>query len=672
MKDTIPHAAMADAAWVRRPHPRRATQRCVGPSCIFIVILAPHVWGWPMLYEPVSLAVSHQTLIAMIVFSHALSIGAMYCLRTLLSREPTSTSAWRALHPAAQCSPCRVCHQLRPEDTHHCRTCDACIVMHDHHCSVLGVCIGHGNRCTFIALLLIGSCAYFGLARLCALAIHHPVHNQSLGAYAAARGVAIIVALLLGSFGALQLVLLATGLTLKSPRLLPTLCRRLRICGRGPTAEEIQLKSTSGEGTLNDEDDVMAEPGCCACIQANHDAGLDGILPGVGTLTTTIIARGADADERANLLRYAATAAAAIEAAIACYLLWHEAALPIIPWVAPLVVGATAWASVVGHHLMRDFQLATSKNAPPTPRFFPPSARLEPQPPSGDGATGTAAREPCATLADDDTEEDGWQSDPHASEHRPLTKSLHKSHPDDDDDDDGLIEQMTMTDDASSGAAAGRGGVAWCAACRAYVRRPSAHCRACNRCILLMDHHCSLLRTCIGSSNRQAYCQLLIIAIAVSTAHLAAALQALPSACARVVSAAAPLFAPADPTNSGGPLATIKLSAYALRADMGGVTRCAPAAGLAAIGVYSVVVLGSFLAQQLAFVALVQHGLPAPQHTAACSTAADKPLPWRGHTKNALYQSDVRLWLLRRVVCITYWRRQRMQLLSSRTSRGDP
>ena len=611
-----------------------------------------------MLYEPLTLVFSAPELRVVIVCCHMLPVAALYCLQMLLSRGPTSTKAWRALHPKAPCSPCRVCHELRPKDAHHCRTCDACVVEHDHHCGVLGVCIGHGNRHTFVALLAIGTFGYMAFASLCILCIHHAPAHQSLATFAVPAGIACVVAFLLGAFGGLQLALLATGLRLKTPRLFPTLCRAIGVCGGAERRRHvaIHIGSVTDSATArgehgakdddNDDDDdddgSMAEPGCCACIQVSHDAGLDGILPGVGTVTTAM-SKDAVGDARAAHLRYAAMAAGFVEMATAFYLLVYEAASPIFPWLAPLVIAATACGTMCGNQLMAAFELAAS-HPRPSPMYVPPSAALEPQPSHAPGLCIEAGAHKVEATA----EEDGWVNDPQASE-RLLGKP--RRHQDNDDDE----EEMVAQSGDESGGARGTDDintamVAWCDACEAYVRRPSAHCRACGRCVHLMDHHCSLLRVCVGATNRAAYCQLLGISIAVSGAHLAAALQALPGACALVVHAARPLFE-AD-ASSPGLLEAVETTARALAADLHGVARCSPAAGLAAVGVYSVVVLASFLAQQLAFVVLVEHGLPPRA----------KPKVEAGEERNR-FQSDLRLWLLRRVVCIAYWRRQRAQLL---------
>ena len=91
----------------------------------------------------------------------------------------------------------------------------------------------------------------------------------------------------------------------------------------------------------------------------------------------------------------------------------------------------------------------------------------------------------------------------------------------------------------------------------------------------------------------------------------------------------------------------LEATARSLAGDTRGLARCVPAVGLSVVGVYSIAVLASFLVQQLAFVVLVEHGLP----------------PRRGANGEESLHSDARLWLLRHVLCITYWRRQRAQLL---------
>ena len=450
-----------------------------------------------MLFEPLTLMISARMLPIFIVLCHAFVPAALYCLWTLLSREPTSTQAWRALHPEVPCSPCRVCNELRPEDTHHCRTCDACVVEHDHHCGVLGVCIGHGNRHAFIALLAIGALGYMTLASLCVITIRYDPTNHHVITHAVAAGISTVTSLVLITFGGLQLALLATGLRLKSPRLLQRLCRALGLrCGlerrRRHTETEAALLAhaavvgdplQAAKDDDDDDDDVMAEPGCCACIQASHDAGLDGILPGVGTLTSSM---SSDEDKRATHLRYAAAATAVVEMVIASYLLVYEPASPSLPWLAPIAIAATAWGTGVSYRLMAAFQLAAS-DPQPSPRYFPPSAALVPQP---TGAPGQRVASVAVPNADDASEEDGWAATD--SEQRLLAKH-HRSVHDEDEEE--------MAQGGGAGAGVTDGSIAWCAACEEYVRRPSAHCRACGRCIHLMDHHCSLLRCSRRVSN---------------------------------------------------------------------------------------------------------------------------------------------------------------------------
>ena len=179
----------------------------------------------------------------------------------------------------------------------------------------------------------------------------------------------------------------------------------------------------------------------------------------------------------------------------------------------------------------------------------------------------------------------------------------------------------------------GSGLVEWCGHCEAHVRRPSAHCRACGRCVSLMDHHCSLLLCCVGADNRHAYSRLIGRALAINAFYLVLAIARLRGGACGALSAnelweAARRF----------DFAAVAAPLLALR-HRPECPECATATTLAVAAAYAVAALGAFALQQVAFVLLVSGG--------ASATAG----------------GDGRLWLLRRVMRIPYWTKQREQVL---------
>lgn len=52
---------------------------------------------------------------------------------------------------------CFICHQLKPDRTHHCSKCNLCVLKMDHHCPWVNNCIGYANQKSFILMLFYGS-----------------------------------------------------------------------------------------------------------------------------------------------------------------------------------------------------------------------------------------------------------------------------------------------------------------------------------------------------------------------------------------------------------------------------------------------------------------------------------------------------------------------------------
>ena len=637
----------APNTWVRRPHARRARQRCIGPSLIVAATLVSYRWGWVIGLKLVGVK-SPMVITFYAVVVEGAGICAMYCLWALLKGDPTSTTVWQARHPKAPTSECAVCGLQRPEDAHHCRTCDACVVEHDHHCGILGVCIGHGNRKTFIALLALGSFAFSALCVECALTYDVEVqHGHAADVYAsyALPGLLFLIgAVVLGIFAILQVALVYTGLRLKTKNMCSALVAAL-MHRPPPTA------------SYDEDDDQFAEPGCCACIQASHDAGLDGIFPGVGSVATFLLggmgepgagARNEEAS-RGTHLRIAAAIVALLEWLIAS-LLWlghlSSSSYPVPTPVALTLIALTAWGSVIAIQEVRRFQESVDA-LDPDPRYNPPSAASVRASAVDASAAGGDAAAPAAPSEDDEPMSADELLVP--SERRPLAK--------------GEPRDEAAADEAAGTTGSLQQGIEWCTACDRYVRRPSAHCRACGKCIEYMDHHCTLLRLCVGASNRYAYCRMLALGLAVASCHSAIALLTVPHACAGVVRAARPLFdaalgtSDAASTHSWGTVAWLSGSVLAA-IDLPSVAQCAPVAALTASGLYAVPVLASFGLQQLVFVLLVVHGLPKLH--AHYGRAYDDG---EAQSAGAVEQRDLRLWLLRNVVPIPYWRRQRLHLL---------
>ena len=179
----------------------------------------------------------------------------------------------------------------------------------------------------------------------------------------------------------------------------------------------------------------------------------------------------------------------------------------------------------------------------------------------------------------------------------------------------------------------GSGLVEWCEHCEAHVRRPSAHCRACGRCVSLMDPHCSLLLGCVGADNRVAYSRLIGRALVINLYYLVLAIARLRGGACGALSASELLDAARR-----FDFAAVAAPLLALR-HRPECAECATATTLAVAAAYAVAALGAFGLQQVAFVSLV----------AAATT--------RGAG------GDGRLWLLRRVMRIPYWTKQREQVL---------
>ena len=290
--------------------------------------------------------------------------------------------------------------------------------------------------------------------------------------YAPPAALFFVLGLVIGVFCLFQVACLCLGVRSKSPGLLWAIARAL--IGRAAPAAAPKEE---------EDNDPLEEPGCCACIQAQHRWGLGGIVPGASLLTSHF---GEEQTQRAGQMRALAGLVALAEWATAAYLLHAYGSGGQLAGLTLLLV--SGGLSIRCLTRLADF--TNSRHSPnPDATCFPASAALSPQPTIG------AAGE--LVLAEAEPEELSDASD-QALGHL-LGSSLN---------------------------------IEWCKHCVKYVRRPSAHCRDCDRCVMLMDHHCSLLLVCIGSDNRRRYCDLLGSAFVVGGCHLLAALPALPHACA--------------------------------------------------------------------------------------------------------------------------------------------
>ena len=545
------HVRDSSSIWSRRPHPRRARERILGPSLIIVGTVAPILWGWAHL-KPALSSLGADRSIAFAVFAVQLAgLCALGCMAYCLIADPGSTAHWRDRNPLAASSPCVVCILPRPpDDAHHCRTCDLCVVGHDHHCCILGVCIAEGNRRVFIALLGLGAFCY---ASMSALALCTWTWLKEGGGqdgtvlartYAPPAALFFFLGLVVGVFCLLQVACLCLGVRSKSPGLLWAIARAL--IGRAAPAAALGEK---------EDNDPLEEPGCCACIQSQHRWGLGGIVPGASLVTSHF---GEEQTQRAGHVRALAGLVALAEWATAAYLLHvcgsggQLAGLTLL-----LVSGGLSMRC-----LTRLADFTNSRHHPnPDTTCFPASAALSPQPTIG------AAGE--LVLAEAEPEESSDDASDQALGHL-LASSMN---------------------------------IEWCKHCAKYVRRPSAHCRDCDRCVMLMDHHCSLLLVCVGSDNRRRYCDLLGSAFVIGVCHLLAALPALPHAC---VDAPLVFSAAINATQSGEPLFSELrevASAHAL-----GLQRCVPAAALSFVVAYSMVAITAFVSQQVVFLVLVAAG----------------------------------------------------------------
>jgi hypothetical protein len=540
----------SSSIWSRRPHPRRERERILGPSLITFGTIAPMLWGWANL-KPALSSLGTDRSIAFTFYAVQLAgLFALGCTAYCLIADPGSTAHWRDHNPLAASSPCRVCALPRPPDAHHCRTCDLCVVGHDHHCCILGVCIAEGNRRVFITLLGLGTFCYASMSALtvCTWTWLKDGGRQDDTAlartYAPPAALFFVLGLVIGVFCLLQIACLCLGVRSKSPALLWAIGHAL--IGRTAPAAAPKVEE--------EDNDSLEEPGCCACIQAQHHWGLGGVVPGASLVTSHF---GKEQTQRAGQVRTLAGLVALAEWATAAYLLQAYGSGGQLAGLALLLV--SGGLSIRCLTRLADF--TNSRHHPnPDATCFPASAALSPQPTIG------AAGE--LVLAEAEPEESSNASD----------QAL------------GHLLGSSMN-------------IEWCKHCAKYVRRPSAHCRDCDRCVMLMDHHCSLLLVCIGSDNRRRYCDLLGSAFVVGFCHLLAALPALPHACEdapRIFSEVT------NATQSGEPL--LSELREVTRVHALGLQRCVSAAALSFIVAYSLVAIAAFAFQQVVFYVLVAAG----------------------------------------------------------------
>ena len=539
----------SSSIWSRRPQPRRARERIFGPASIVFGTVAPMLWGWAHL-KPALSSLGADRSIAFAVFAVQLAgLAALSCMAYCLIADPGSTAHWRDRNPLAASTPCVVCALPRPVDAHHCRTCDLCVVGHDHHCCILGVCIAKGNRWCFIALLGLGTFCY---ASMCALAVctwtwlkDGGGHDDTVlwRTYVLPSALFFVIGLVLGIFCLLHFACLCLGVRSKSPGLPWAIARALTSGCAAPSAARIE-----------EEDETLEEPGCCACVQAHHRWGIGGVVPGASLVTSQF---GGDQAERAGHIRAFMGLVALAEWATAAYLMHAYGGGGQLAGLTLLLISGGLTLRCLSS--MAEF--TNSRYHPkPDAAYFPASAALSPQP-----TVGAAGELVLAEAEPDELRDASDQALGHL-----LGSSM-------------IIE--------------------WCKHCAKYVRRPSAHCRDCDRCVVLMDHHCSLLLVCVGSDNRRSYCALLGWAFVVGVCHLLAALPALPHACA-----VAPLvFAEViNATQSSEPLLS-ELGEVA-RAHASELQRCMPAATLSFVMLYSMVAITAFILQQVLFHVLVAAG----------------------------------------------------------------
>lgn len=593
---------------------RLSVERVVGPSLIVLGTIGPLWWGWVYLYAPLLALQAYISLAFVIVVVELCAVGALSCLAYCLLADPGSTRRWRARAPFAESVLCKVCALPRPaDDAHHCRTCDLCVIGHDHHCCVLGICIAEGNRRVFIALLAFGTMAYASMAVLAMstgawLDAKGRTHGQrgeeeaSFMHYALASAGFLLGALVLGAFCTIQIICVRLGLRFKTPGLLALIARELS--GGGDAPISTAAKATRDHADADGADE--GEPGCLvclpSCIDAHHEWGLGGVVPGASLLTGGAKHADSDAEEAANTRRVAA-AVALIELVTAAYLSGVYSSRPVV------ALASVVLAAFLSVHCIRELErFQTSRDQPHAdPMYFPPPAALVQQPKADahrDVVTQGDGHELAEDLLDD------------ATDHPAVTRQLLKR---------------------------GGPGIEWCAQCQLYVRRPSAHCSKCGRCVAWMDHHCKLLRVCVGSHNRRTFSLLLASALALMTIYLLIALNAMPPACAQM----AELYPRAREAATHAESARGLLSSLATLASTNttALSQCIPPTALAFFCAYASWALFGFGLQQVLFVVLVQE-------KGRCER--------RGVTPECC---DWRSCLLRSGVCHTYWRRQREQLL---------
>lgn len=109
------------------------------------------------IYEFIFISKPSFWLPVLIIFCFLLFM-TLWCYYTTVCSSPGVSPFYYGLsdeiHAKAVRKYCIICHNFKPERTHHCSSCSKCVLNMDHHCPWVNNCIGFNNRKYFILFLI--------------------------------------------------------------------------------------------------------------------------------------------------------------------------------------------------------------------------------------------------------------------------------------------------------------------------------------------------------------------------------------------------------------------------------------------------------------------------------------------------------------------------------------